>query len=224
MAISPTAAHPERSSVWRHTPVAPVLDLLHEPAATLAALHAKHGTLQFLGFPALSGIFIAYTLARGFAIGDRLGFTAAAFAVVAGGSVLGLIALWFAGSVSMWRAPESMTDEEEMEQGVMFMLFSYATAPFLLLVLVVLPLDFYFHRTAVFSAAAEPAPVWATWLMRGLILLVISLWAVLMVRGVAAVRHESNRAAARDLLRWSAELLVIALLFSFALSASVLYW
>ena len=172
MAVSP-AAHPERSSVWRHTPVAPVLDLLQEPAATLARLHAKHGTLQFLGFPALSGVFIAYTLARGFAIGDRFGFAAAAFAVLFGGAVLGLIALWFAGSVSMWRAPESMTDDEETEQGFMFMLFSYATAPFLLLVLVVIPLDFYFHRTAVFSAAAAPAPAWATWMMRGLILLVI---------------------------------------------------
>jgi hypothetical protein len=224
MAVSPPLAHSERTAPWRHTPIAPILDLLQSPAATLARLHATHGTLPFLAFPAFSGIFIAYTLARGLGIGDRIGFPAAAFAVVAGGALLGLIALWFAGSVSMWREPDSMTEEQETEQGHMFMLFSYATAPFALLLLVVLPLDFYFHRTAVFSAAAAPVPLWATWLMRSLILLVLSLWAVLMVRGTAAVRHESTRAATRDLVRWGAELLVIGLLFSFALSASMLYW
>jgi hypothetical protein len=224
MAVSPDLTQTRRSAVWRHTPIAPIADLLQEPSVTLARLYATHGAVQFLAFPAMSGIFIAYTLARGFGIGDRIGFAAAAFAVVAGGALLGIIALWFAGSVCMWRDPDSMTEDEETELGHMFMLFSYATAPFLLLLLVVVPLDFYFHRTAVFSATALPAPLWATWLMRSLILIVVSLWAVLMLRGTAAVRHESTRDAARDLMRWGAELAVIALLFGFALSASMLYW
>lgn len=201
---------------------AQLVELLIRPARALPELQSRQGAPSLIGFPAVSGIFVAYTLAKGFAAGDSFGFAAAAVLVVAGGSLLGMVALWFAGSVPNWSVPTS--DAEEAEGAKLFALFSDATWPFLPLLLIIVPLDLYYHGTTVFSAARDASPAGVTWLIRVLMLTAIALWLIMMVRGTAVLRHESERRAAGELMRWGAELVAIAVLFGLILAASLMYW
>ncbi|MGH7449417.1 MAG: hypothetical protein ACREK1_12960 [Longimicrobiales bacterium] len=57
-----------------------------------------------------------------------------------------------------------------------------------------------------------------------LMLTAIALWLVMMVRGTAVLRHESERRAVGELVRWGAELLAIGVLFALILAASLMYW
>jgi hypothetical protein len=199
-----------------------LLELAVHPERALPRLAAKQGALSLLGFPAVSGVVFAYLVARGLALGDRFGFTAVAIAVVAGGAVLGIIALWFAGSLPNWSAPLSGEEEEETRR--MFALFSNATWPFLPALLIMAPLELAFHGTGVFSAGRTGAPAVVTVATHAALAAAILLWLVMMVRGTAFVRHESGARAARELLRWSAEMVAIAVLFLLILLASIAYW
>ncbi|HEX6308319.1 MAG TPA: hypothetical protein VFZ69_09045 [Longimicrobiales bacterium] len=210
----------------RSAPAAPhtprFIELLVEPERALPRLESRPTTLSLIGFPAVSGIFVAYTVAKGLALGDAYGFPFVAAVVVLGGAVLGVIALWFAGSMPNWSVP--LDDAAEAETAKMFVLFSEATWPFLPLLLILVPLDLYYHGTAVFSAVRGTPPAAVVWLDRGLVLGAIALWLIMVVRGTAVARHESESRAAREVLRWGAELLAIAVLFGLILAASLLYW
>ncbi|HEX6133552.1 MAG TPA: hypothetical protein VFZ24_06300 [Longimicrobiales bacterium] len=197
-------------------------ELLFEPQRAVPRFRSRPSALRLIGFPAVSGIFVAYTVARGLAFGDAYGFAFAAGVVVLGGAVLGVIALWFAGSLPNWSVP--LDDEAEAETAKMFVLFSEATWPFLPLLFIVVPLDLYFHGTNALSASRGAVPGAVVWLDRVLVLGAIALWLVMLVRGTAVARRESEARAARELLRWGAELLAIAVLLGLILAASLLYW
>ncbi|MGH7444488.1 MAG: hypothetical protein ACREKM_06410, partial [Longimicrobiales bacterium] len=104
--MSPVRA-PQPGSTSRHSSFSQPLEVLIHPDRAVPRLFEEQGTLSLVGFPAVSGMFVAYLLARGMALGDRLGFWPVAIGVVAGGAVLGLIALWFAGSLPGWSAVSS---------------------------------------------------------------------------------------------------------------------
>jgi hypothetical protein len=220
------AARPSTAATASHgrrrTYPAQLLQLLIRPARALPQLQSRQSGFGLIGFPAVSGILVAYMVARGLSIGDRFGFPATAAFVVLGGAVLGMIALWFAGSLTHWS--EMASDAEEDDSARMFVLFSEATWPFLPVLLIVVPLDLYYHGTTLFSATRDAAPAGVVWLSRVLILTAIGLWLTMMVRGTAVARHESEGRAARELLRWGAELLGIAVLFGLILAASLMYW
>jgi hypothetical protein len=217
-----TARSTAPSHGWRRTHPAQLLELLVHPQRALPRLQSFESTAGLIGFPAVSGVFVAYTLAKGLALGDRIGFAATALMVVAGGALLGVIALWFAGSLPHWSA--QLDDAEQEETNTLFVLFSEATWPFLPLLLIVAPLDLYYQGTSVFSATHDPTPSTVAWLERILVLMAIALWLIMMVRGTAVARHETEARAARELVRWGAELIAIAVLFTLILAVSLMYW
>lgn len=212
----------QESRTWRTTHPGQLVELLVHPRHALPRLQARPSTFDIAAFPAISGIFVAYTVAKGLVLGDSFGFVFTALLVIAGGSLLGLIALWFAGSLTHWSAP--LADEDETEAANMFVLFAEATWPFLPLLLIVVPLDLYYHGTDVFSASRTATPATVVWLTRALIFTAIGLWLVMLVRGTAVTRHETEGSAARELMRWATELLAIAVLLGVILALSLMYW
>lgn len=198
------------------------IDVLIHPDRGVPRLFEEQGTLSLIGFPAFSGMFVAYLLARGLGLGDRIGFWPVVIGVVVGGAVLGLIALWFAGSLPGWSAFSS--EAQDVETGHMFAIFSEATWPFAPALLFLATLEFAFYGTAAFSAERGDVPTAVFWLSHGVVLLAIALWLFMMVRATAVARHESNGRAAGELGRWGVELLAIGVLFALILMASVMYW
>jgi hypothetical protein len=204
-----------------------VPDLTRFPARTFPRLFASWqaggGTAALLGLPAVSGVFVAYQLAKGFAVGDRYGLGLTAAGIVVVGAVLGIIALWFAGMLPAWWA-QSTGAREDPAIGHMFLVFSYATWPFVPLLAVLVPVELWLHGEQLFAAGRPRSPGTVAWLLRALQLGAIGLWLLTMVRGTAVARHDSERHAARDLLRWGVELLAIAVLFVLIMAASLMFW
>jgi hypothetical protein len=217
------AAHPAAPT---HLPLRALplqlVGLVREPLRAFPAVFEQRSALALLGFPAVSGIYVAYVLAAGLGLGDRFGAAAVAAGVAAGGAALGVIALWFAGSVTSWHDPESDDVDEDSQR--MFLVFSYATWPFLPLLAVVVPAELLLYGDQLFSATRSAAPAAAVWGLRALELTAILLWLAMMLKGTALVRHESEGNAARELARWGGELVAIGVLFALILLASMMYW
>ena len=197
-------------------------DVLVHPDRAVPGLFHHQGTLSLIGFPAVSGMFVAYLLARGLGLGDRFGFWPTLTGVIIGGALLGLIALWFAGSLPGWSLLSA--DAEEAEASHMLAIFSETTWPFLPALLVIAGLELSHYGTAIFSAERGDAPALVFWGAHALVLLAIGLWLFMTVRATAVARHETTGQAAGELRRWGADLLVIAVLFALILMASVMYW
>jgi hypothetical protein len=216
-------AHNDRTS--HHigdTYPAHLVDLLVHPDRAVPQLTAEQSTLSLLGFPAALGIFVAYTVAKGLALGDRFGHWPVLAGVVLIGAVAGFIALWFTGALPQWNALDG--EGGEVENARSFTVFSDAAWPFLPLLLIIVPLEWYFWGTTVFSGSRSAEPVAGVWLIRGLIVIAHALWIVMAVRGMAAVRHESERQAVGELVRWGAELTVIAAVLLLTLMVSAIPW
>lgn len=219
---SPSSAADPRHS-WSNSYSGHLLELLVHPERAVPRLAEEQGTLSLVGFPAVSGVVVAYMLAKGLSLGDRFGFWPVAIGVVLGGALLGMIALWFAGALPQWGAVYRDAGQEQ-ESARLFAVFSDATWPFLPLLLIVAPLELYYYGTDVFSADRGVEPTAVVWLVRALVVITIGLWLVMMVRGTAVVRRETERAAGGELARWGLELLAIAVLFVLILMVSLMYW
>ena len=217
------AAHPAAPSPLplRALPLQ-LVALVREPLRAFPAVLERRGVLALLGFPAISGVYVAYVLAEGLGLSDRFGVAAVAAGVGIGGAALGLIALWFAGSLTSWSVPDSDDIDEDGQR--MFLVFSYATWPFLPLLAILIPAELLLYGNQIFSATRPAAPPEAVWGLRALELGAILLWLVMMLKGTALVRHETERSAARDLARWGGELFAIGVLFALILMASMMYW
>jgi hypothetical protein len=217
------AAHPAAHSPLplRALPLE-LVALIREPLRAFPAVFERRSALALLGFPAMSGVYVAYVLAAGIGLGDRFGVAAVAAGVATGGAALGMIALWFAGSITSWSVPDSDDVDEDYEH--MFLVFSYATWPFLPLLAIIVPAEVLLYGDSIFSLTRRAAPAAAQWGLRAVELTAILLWLVMMLKGTALVRHESARTAARELVRWGAELFAIAVLFALIMMASMMYW
>lgn len=220
MPVDRSAAVP-RPDRHRSSPLQ-LLNLPFHPGTVIPRLASRQGSLALLGFPAVSGVFVAYMVARALNLGDRFGFAAVAAGVMVIGAIMGLIVLWFIGMMPEWSGPD--TDESQVNTARMFALFSNATWPFLPLAIIVIGLDALYNRDTMFSAIRPGMPTALTWTTHGLTLAAILLWLVMMVRGTAVIRRESEAEAARDLVRWGLELVIIFVLFAVAVGASVAYW
>ena len=199
-----------------------LLALLRTPGRAFPALFERNSPLALVAFPAVSGIYVAYAVASGIGAANRFGLVAAALAVLVGGATLGMVALWFAGTLPNWTDPGSAENDEDAMR--MFYVFSYATWPFLPLLAIVIPVEVWLYGASILSPQRPPAPAAIVWGVRVLELSAITLWLVMMLKGTAIVRHESDRLAARELVRWGSELLVIGVLFALIVMASVMYW
>lgn len=217
------AAHPAAPSPLplRALPLQ-LVALVREPLRAFPTVFEQRSALTLLGFPAVSGVYVAYVLAAGLGLGDRFGVAAVAAGVVAGGAALGMIALWFAGSVTSWSVRDA--DDVDEDEQRMFLVFSYATWPFLPLLAIVVPAELLLYGDRIFSATRPAAAAAAVWGLRALELGAILLWLVMMLKGTALVRHESERSAARELARWGTELFGIGVLFALIMIASMMYW
>jgi hypothetical protein len=217
------AAHPAAPA---HLPLRALplqlVALVREPLRAFPAVFEQRNALALLGFPAISGVYVAYVLAAGLGLGDRFGVAAAAAGVAAGGAALGMIALWFAASLTSWSVPESEAADEDVQR--MFQVFSYATWPFLPLLAILVPAELLLYGNQIFSNTRPAAPVGVVWGLHALELGAILLWLAMMLKGTALVRHESEGSAARELVRWGAELFAIGVLFALIVLASVMYW
>jgi hypothetical protein len=203
-----------------------LVGLAREPARAFPRLFTRperRGALGLLGFPAVSGVFVAYVIAKGVGLGDHIGFAAASAAVVAAGAVLGIVALWFAGTLPSWYA-QSSGAREDPSIDRMYLVFSYATWPFLPLLLVLVTAEVLLYGDLLFSRQRPAAPAAVVWLLRGLQLATILLWLGIMVKGTAVARRESDRRAAGELLRWGLELVAIGVLFVLILIVSLMFW
>lgn len=106
----------------------------------------------------------------------------------------------------------------------MFAVFGYATWPFLPLLLIVIPIELALYGTRIFSEVRPSGPWPLVWLVRALELGTIFLWLALMIKGTAVARRETEEAAMRDIGRWTAEIIVIAVLLFLILVVSLAYW
>jgi hypothetical protein len=209
-------------TVWHRLLPVRLLDLTSDPAETFPALLTRQGALRLLVFPAASGVFAAYTVAKALALGDRFGFAPTLALALVLGTVAGVGALFFMGelagrhSARYWRAGG--------ERAWLHIVFSYATWPFLPLLFLVAGLELLFQGTLVFSAARPPLPADFVWAIRVLILATLVIWAVLMIGGTAVVRKQSEPHAAREVGRWLVTLGAIALLISILVAASLRVW
>lgn len=215
---STAAPRPDR---YRARPLQLLALPLH-PDTVLPQLTERQGPLSLLGFPAASGVFVAYMVAKALAPADQFGFAAVTTGVLVVGALMGMVVLWFIGMMPEWSAADS--DSSQLTTDRMFALFSHATWPFLPLAAVVIGIDYFYNGTAMFSDDRPGMPTALALVLHTLILGTMVLWLVTMVRGTAVVRQESSAEAARDLIRWGAEFLLIAVLFAVAVGASVAYW
>lgn len=211
---SPTASRP--ASLWQE-----LLALLRRPSEAFPDLLQRTESASLLVFPAVSGVYFAYAVASALDLGDRFPFAGVAVGVVLVGSLLGTIALWAAGTLPTWATPHRAGRPESL---YMYAVFGYATWPFLPLLLVLVPAELLMYGTAVFDEARPDGPLAVVWLLRVLELATIGLWLVLMIKGTAVARRETEREAARDLARWTAEVILVGLLFLLMLAASVSFW
>jgi hypothetical protein len=209
-------------TAWHRLMPVRLLDLTSDPAETFPALLTREGALRLLAFPAASGVFVAYTAAKALALGDRFGFAPTLAVVLVLGTAAGIGALFFMGELAgrhiarFWR--------EGGERARMYVVFSYATWPFLPLLLLAGTIDVVFRGTLVFSAASPPLPVDFLWAVRVLIAAAVVIWGVLMIGGTAVVRRASEPAAARDVGAWVLRLAGVVLLAGVLLIISLAAW
>lgn len=214
--------HPAAVRTWQQLLPMRLLDLTSDPVDNFPALLTRKGALRLLAFPAASGVFAMYTVAKGFALGDRVGFAAVTLGVLLLGSLAGVAALFLVGEVSGRQI--ARYERRGGERAWMFIVFSYSTWPFLPLLLLVGGVDLLLQGSLVFSAARPPLPTDFVWAIRVLIMATLVIWGVLMVGGTAVVLREPEPRAARDVVRWIAPLGGIVLLAAVLVAASLRVW
>lgn len=195
--------------------------LVMQPSRVYPELIQRRNATEILFFSAVSGIYVAYVLAQWANLGDAIGFWSTAAGVLVVGSVLGFIALYFAGGLLYWSA-EAMRGRPGTDY--MYVVFGYATWPFLPLLAVIVPLELVLYGPALFSAARPDAPDVLVWLVRALEIGTIFLWLFLMVKGTAAAAEMTGEKAVETVALSIAEIAVIFVLFALIMLVSLLYW
>jgi|SRR5690606_27299804 len=201
---------------------AELVELVRRPSSTFPRLLDRADSPAAFIFPAVSGIFFAYEAAQALRLSDQVGFPAAVGLVIFVGAMLGVLALWFATVLPSWNA--MLPGGGVRESTRMFAVFGYATWPFLPLLLIVIPIELALYGTRIFSEVRPSGPWPLVWLVRALELGTIFLWLALMIKGTAVARRETEEAAMRDIGRWTAEIIVIAVLLFLILVVSLAYW
>jgi hypothetical protein len=209
-------------SAWRRVLPGQLLDLAMEPAEVFPHLMTRRHARTALLFPAATGIFVAYTLAKGLAIGDRLGFWTTVAGVVVIGAALGIAALWFIGSLPDWR--HASDERQGGERAWMYLVCSYAAWPFLPLLFLVAGVDLLLHGTLVFSAARAPLAADIVWTLRALVVGAALFSTLLLVTGTAIVRRETEQRAAREVTLWLAQLAGLGVLLAIIVVVWLKVW
>ncbi|MFW6079619.1 MAG: YIP1 family protein [Gemmatimonadota bacterium] len=199
-----------------------LIELVRRPERVYPRLFARGRAASVLAFSAVSGIYVAYAIAGWLDLGDAIGFWPTVLLILPAGTLLGFLALYFAGGLLSWSAEALRGREETTER--MYAVFGYATWPFLPLLLIIVPIEFALYGTFLFSEVQPPAPAAAVWAVRLLEVATIGLWLYLMIKGTAAAARESDVEAAETVALTLVEIAVIGILFFLILLVSLLYW
>jgi hypothetical protein len=208
--------------MWERSMPCQLLELAANPTERFPGLLSRKGAIRLLAFPAASGVFVAYSAAKALALGDVFPFGMVLAGVVLAGAAGGVAALWLVGSLPDWS--RERVRRRGAERAWLYIVFSYATWPFLPLLLLVGASDLLLVGTSAFSAARAPLPMDVVWALRILIGMSVLVWGVLMVSGTALVRYEPERRAAREVGNWLSVLAAVTLLLALLVTVVMSAW